>query len=120
SHLLTSAMIALYARPTSQTGLAGSVTFVVVSWMFIVFVSVLVHELGHALASRAFGYQPTITLAWLGGHTHPNAPGPIPWDRDLLLTLAGPLFGLLLGLACWAAHASMDSPHPALAYLLEE
>jgi Zn-dependent protease len=93
-------------------------TFVVVSWMFIVFVSVLVHELGHAVASRAFGYQPTITLAWLGGHTQPNAPGPIPWGRDVVLTLAGPLFGLLLGLACWVAHSALESPSPALAYIL--
>jgi Zn-dependent protease len=118
SHLLVSAMFALSSRPGSQTGVASSMTFVVVSWMFIVFVSVLVHELGHAVASRAFGYQPTITLAWLGGHTQPNAPGPIPWGRDVVLTLAGPLFGLLLGLACWVAHSALESPSPALAYIL--
>jgi Zn-dependent protease len=79
---------------------------------------VLIHELGHAVASRAFGYQPTITLAWMGGHTHPNAPGPIPWHKDVLLTLAGPLFGLVLGVACWVGSLFVDSESEALEYLL--
>lgn len=118
SHLLTSAVIALSFSPGNRPGPTGSMAFQVISWMLIVFISVLVHELGHALASRAFGYRPTITLAWLGGHTHPNAPGPIPWSRDVLLTLAGPLFGLLLGLACWVVAAALERPHPVLGYFL--
>jgi Zn-dependent protease len=92
----------------------------VLSWMFIVFVSVLVHELGHAVVSRAFGYQPTITLAWMGGHTHPNAPGPIPWHKDVVLTLAGPLFGLLLGVACLGGYLLVDSQTVVLRELLFE
>ena len=118
SHLLTSAVIALSFSPGNQPGPTGSMAFQVISWMLIVFISVLVHELGHALASLAFGYRPTITLAWLGGHTHPNAPGPIPWSRDVLLTLAGPLFGLLLGVACWVVDALVERPHPVLGYFL--
>ncbi|HME91404.1 MAG TPA: site-2 protease family protein, partial [Myxococcaceae bacterium] len=65
-------------------------------WMAVVFVSVLTHELGHALVSLAYGYRPRIQLVWTGGLTHPDAPGPIPWHRDILLTLAGPAFGLAL------------------------
>jgi len=72
------------------------------AWMAILFVSSLVHELGHALASRAFGYRPRIHLLWMGGHTQVGAeevhPGvDVPWHRDVLLTLAGPAVGLLLG-----------------------
>lgn len=119
SHLLTSAVIALTFAPGNQPGLLGSVGFQVVSWMFIVFISVLVHELGHALASRAFGYQPTITLAWMGGHTYPNAPGPIPWHRDVLLTLAGPVFGALLGVACWVGFLFWGNQSEVLGYLLK-
>ncbi len=118
SHLLTSGVIALSFSPANQPGLTGSTVFHVGAWMFIVFVSVLVHELGHALASRAFGYQPTITLAWMGGHTHPNAPGPIPWHRDVLLTLAGPLFGLLLGVVCWGVGAQVEGGSEVADYLL--
>jgi Zn-dependent protease len=118
SHLLTSAVLAMSALPSNRPGLTGTAGFVVVSWMFIVFVSVLVHEMGHAVVSRAFGYQPTVTLAWMGGHTHPNAPGPIPWHRDVLLTLAGPLFGLALGILCWVLRASLEDQSEVLDYLL--
>jgi Zn-dependent protease len=118
SHLFTSAAIALTFLPNEQPGITGTAAFHVLSWMLIVFVSVLVHELGHAVVSLAFGYQPTITLAWMGGHTHPNAPGPIPWGRDVLLTLAGPLFGLLLGLACWVAGSFLKGRSEVLDHLL--
>lgn len=67
-------------------------------WMSIVSVSILVHEMGHAVVSKVFGYKPTIHLVGLGGLTNPNANETIPWHRDVLLTLAGPLSGLTLGL----------------------
>ncbi|WP_224370689.1 TPR end-of-group domain-containing protein [Hyalangium versicolor] len=118
SHLLVSAAIALTSQPPERPGITGTMAFHVLSWMFIVFVSVLIHELGHALASRAFGYQPTITLAWMGGHTHPNAPGPIPWHKEVALTLAGPVFGLVLGLACLAGSIYVSREDPVLDYLL--
>jgi Zn-dependent protease len=88
-HLLDSAD-PLYAR---------TVVLYILSWMFIVFVSALIHELGHALAGRMFGYRPSIALVWMGGVTQTNAPGPIPWHRMVVVTAAGPLAGLLLGLA---------------------
>lgn len=118
SHLITSAVLGLSFAPAGRPGLIGSMGFQVVSWMFIVFVSVLIHELGHAVASKAFGYQPSITLEWMGGHTRPNAPGPIPWSRDVLLTLAGPLFGLGLGIACYMGKRSLGHQSEVLAYLL--
>ena len=71
-------------------------------WMSIVSVSILVHEMGHAVVSRVFGYRPTIHLVGLGGLTNPNANETIPWHRDVLLTLAGPLSGLTLGLVAGA------------------
>src|SRR5690242_8411527 len=75
---------------------------VVLSWVFIIFVSALVHEAGHALMLRAFGYRPSITLLWLGGTTRPNAPTPIPWHKLVMITAAGPLAGLMLGLGALA------------------
>lgn len=118
SHLLASAAIALMTLPGNQPGLTGSAAFHVVSWVFVVFVSVLIHEMGHALASRAFGYRPSITLEWMGGHTLPNAPGPIPWHKNVLLTLAGPMAGLLLGLACWVSFSQFQGRSAVLDSLL--
>jgi Zn-dependent protease len=73
-------------------------TWVALSWMFIIFISALVHEAGHALALRAFGYRPSIELVWLGGATRPNASTPIPWDKLVVITAAGPFSGLVLGM----------------------
>ncbi|MEZ6147021.1 MAG: hypothetical protein R3B91_16710 [Planctomycetaceae bacterium] len=36
------------------------------AWVAIVFVSILVHELGHALVAAAFGYPPRILLYHFG------------------------------------------------------
>ena len=72
----------------------------IVLWVVVVFVSALVHELGHALAYRAFGYQPVIQLVALGGVTTTSTDVPLPFGRDVVTTLAGPTAGALLGLAC--------------------
>ena len=86
----------------SHDGLTHVVTVVAVVaiWVAIVFVSVLVHELGHAFVSLAYHYRPSIQLVGLGGLTRPNAPGPIPWHREVVLTAAGPLLGAALGGLC--------------------
>jgi Zn-dependent protease len=73
---------------------------VVLIWVGIVFVSVLFHELGHAVSMRAFRYRPSIQLVALGGYTSPNASAPLPWGRDVVTTFAGPFFGVVLGGVC--------------------
>lgn len=70
----------------------------IASFIVIAFVSILIHELGHATTSLAFGYKPDVQLAWLGGRTAPNANESIPWLKNLALTAAGPTFGMALGL----------------------
>src|SRR5689334_2838556 len=106
SHFLVAAILGGGAGGSSTLDLLVQV----LEWMLVVFVSVLIHELGHAGAALAAGYRPDIQLAWLGGVTRPNAPGPIPWGRDVLLTIAGPLAGLSFGLLCWGAATTLPSP----------
>jgi Zn-dependent protease len=72
------------------------------------FVSILVHELGHALAMRAFGFRPWITLYALGGLTSRDmsqaygsrGTGPM---AQILISFAGPGSGFLLAGAIPAA-----------------
>jgi Zn-dependent protease len=71
------------------------------AWIFVVFVSVLAHELGHAVVGRIYGGQPEIRLEAFGGVTYPQLrtrPGP---GRQFILSLAGPVAGLVLGGICW-------------------
>jgi Zn-dependent protease len=58
-------------------------------------VSILVHELGHALAARAHGWEPYITLHGMGGLAsyQPTRRNPM---SQILILLAGPGAGFLL------------------------
>ena len=87
-------------------GFAARSGALLVAWIVIVTVSVLVHELGHAAAFRRFGQQPSIVLAGMGGATSGSAE--LTARRDLAVSLAGPLSGvLLLGLpALWLARTA--------------
>lgn len=76
----------------------------VILWVGCVFVSILVHEMGHALTAQAFGGWPHVVLYGMGGlaintgeRTHP---------QRLLVLLMGPGAGFLLyGLIRLAAPA---------------
>ena len=66
-------------------------------WVTAVFVSILVHEFGHALTARAFGYPPRVLLYQFGGLAMYTPDQRFSLWRSLLTTAAGPLAGLMLG-----------------------
>lgn len=61
-------------------------------WVLVVFVSILVHEMGHALAIRAHGWEPWITLYGMGGLASYRATRRTA-RSDILIALAGPIAG---------------------------
>jgi len=67
----------------------------VASWVAICFVSILVHELGHALVSRAFGATTWIRLYSFGGLCYSDRRHS-KW-RDIAVSVAGPAAGFCLG-----------------------
>lgn len=70
----------------------------VAEWGLVVFFSVLIHEMGHAFTGRAFGLEPKITLYAMGGLTSwTNNRKEISPSQSILISLAGPFSGLLLG-----------------------
>jgi Zn-dependent protease len=95
----------------------------IVVWMLVVFVSVLVHELGHALAMMRHRIRPEITLRWMGGFTAwggavPNLTRP----QRILISFAGPFAGFLLAGAVFALEKLVPSvgyAHPALTLALD-
>lgn len=69
------------------------------SWVAIVFVSVLIHELGHALSARRYGADVSITLTTLGGFTRWSMPGRgMSPGRRALVAGAGSAVGIVSGL----------------------
>lgn len=67
------------------------------AWVAVVFVSVLWHELGHALALRAFGHRPRIELHGFGGATWAEDTAPTTRARRLVTSVADPAAGFALG-----------------------
>ena len=85
-------------------GASGGERLALVIWMAAVFVSILVHELGHAFTMRYFGQDARIVLYMMGGLTIPDSSpwrvnsgrrvrGPLP---QILISAAGPGAGFLL------------------------
>lgn len=78
----------------------------VIIWIGCLFVSILVHEMGHALTAQTFGWPPEVYLYQFGGlavfrpgYGHTTA-------RSVLVSLAGPgagfvLYGLVKLLQIW-------------------
>jgi len=71
------------------------------AWTVAVFVSILIHEFGHALAMRAYGFHPWITLHGMGGLTSYQPLGTYHTTGhstfgQVSITAAGPAAGFLL------------------------
>jgi membrane-associated protease RseP (regulator of RpoE activity) len=68
-------------------------------WIAVVFFSIVVHEMGHALAFRYFGWHAHIVLYSFGGLAIPDASygsrRQSPQSR-MIISLAGPVAGFLL------------------------
>lgn len=87
-------------------------------FVLLVFLCVLVHELGHALVAQRFGVQTRdITLYPIGGiATLTSQPGPL---AELVIALAGPLVNLVIAATLFAAvpdlmpFLSLTEPAPA-------
>jgi membrane-associated protease RseP (regulator of RpoE activity) len=79
-------------------------------WIPVVFVGVLMHELGHALVGRRFGLAPAIELYALGGLTSWRSGRPLSPLRQVALSAAGPAVGLAVGGLCLVAAWTLPLP----------
>lgn len=75
----------------------GSDPVLLATWVAVAFVSVVLHELGHAFVGRAFGLTPAIELGALGGLTHFPGGRKLTDGRSILVSLAGPAVSLSIG-----------------------
>ena len=88
----------------------------VVVWIGVCFISILWHELGHALTARKYGSRPNILLYGLGGLAINS--GGRTRRANLHIIAAGPGFGLLLGGVSWLIwHFVLPPAHEMNNYL---
>jgi Zn-dependent protease len=85
-------------------------------WVGCFFVSVLLHELGHAFVFRWFGSSAQIVLHGLGGYAQ-GYPLQRAWQQ-LLMYAAGPFAGFLLAGVLFASTYITDWPATSLAAYL--
>lgn len=69
---------------------------VIAIWVAVVFVSVLVHELGHAVVGRLFGLSPQIELHAMGGTTSWIDGRDVGNARSMAISVAGPFAGFAI------------------------
>lgn len=79
----------------------------VTAWTVVVFVSILVHELGHALAARRYRVDPIIKLHAFGGATY------LPEARfsrieSIIVSAAGPIASIALGVVLLLIHRNVQ------------
>jgi Zn-dependent protease len=78
-------------------------------WVVCVFVSILLHELGHVFMGRRFGSDGHIVLYSMGGLAIGSSGVPLRWQR-IAVFAAGPGIQLLLWAALWLLTSRPASP----------
>jgi Zn-dependent protease len=82
-------------------GLRSQLAYLV-AWVLVVFVSILIHELGHALTARSYGAEVEIELNGIGGLTSWAVPGEeLSPGRRALVAAAGSGVGVIFGGLVW-------------------
>ena len=81
------------------------------------FISLMVHELGHALTGKAFGAPTAITLHGFGGFASFPA-GSFTRKQSFVVTFAGPAVQILLGLLMLVLVLSAHMPSEAIEYFV--
>jgi Zn-dependent protease len=92
----------------------------VVIWIVVVALSVLLHELGHAMMGKAFGLVPAIELHGMGGTTSWPQGKDVSYGKRILISLAGPGVGLAIGVAIFGALVVAGKPENHLALVALE
>ncbi len=109
---ITFLLVVLYAVLASMARLSqgvGSFAVVVAGMVAGVFLALLLHELAHALAARAFGVR--TQAIWIGGGFGLALLEDLPANRlhMIIILLAGPLANAGLCLAFWLAWSAETS-----------
>lgn len=93
----------------STRGLGGDAVLMA-SALFVMagFISILIHELGHALMIRKYNQATQIVLSSFGGYA--TISGPLDRKQSFLVSISGPALQLAFGLAVYFIAPSLNLP----------
>lgn len=74
------------------------------------FVSVIIHELAHAVAARLYGVKTRSITLWLLGGVAALDEMPRQRGAEAVVAFVGPVISVVVGLACWAAFLALPAP----------
>jgi Zn-dependent protease len=101
-------------------GLYGTDLRILVAWVAIVFVSVMLHELGHATMGLTFGLSPAIDLHGMGGTTSWSGGPALTTGKRVLVSLAGPGAGFVVAAVVrYAIGPNLFPPTPLGTFVYE-
>jgi len=98
--VLPGGVAAIDPAALSGGGLEWAVGFVAAVGLFV---GVVLHELGHSLTARYFGYPIDSITLWLFGGVASLSEMPEDWKREFLIAIAGPIVSVAIGVVCWVA-----------------
>ncbi|PRY18086.1 site-2 protease family protein [Kineococcus rhizosphaerae] len=101
SWFLFAAVIVWFFAPVVQYRVPGPASYVVAfGYAVLLLVSVLLHEVAHALAARWSGMRVTgiVLNVWGGFTSHEGRTGP---GRSLLIAVVGPVVNAVIALVAW-------------------
>ena len=106
SWFLIVGLIAVVMQPRISEvapGIGGWAYVVGVAFAILLYFSVLLHEISHALAARSFDMPvSSINLHFLGGATQIEGEADTPW-REFVIAVVGPLTSLVVGAVAFVA-----------------
>lgn len=107
SLLVMGAILVIVFAPRYEDRSGTSPYVLAAVFVVALYASVLVHEIAHVLAARAFGMRvDSVTLHLLGGETLIEGESRTPW-QELATSIVGPLASLAIGLVSFALADSM-------------
>jgi membrane-associated protease RseP (regulator of RpoE activity) len=100
-------------------GMRQQDTVLILIWIAVVFVGILIHELGHATLARYYGLDPSITLYSMGGLTSWQSYRQLTNLQTMAISFAGPLAGFLAGgIVLWSLRYLPPDPSIYLRYAI--
>jgi Zn-dependent protease/CBS domain-containing protein len=82
------------------------------------FAGVLVHEFGHSLVARRYGYEIESITLWLFGGVARLVEMPEDWRHELVIAVAGPVVSVALGVLSYALLVVVPESLPAVRFVV--